>query len=410
MTLPDLIDELFRVAATSLADQLDDGPARSAVPLRLAGRARRSTVARRRMRRAGLPERSIDHGAARVGGQRADVPRRPDDRAARAVARRMRSPRDLLAIDPLRTLPAALGATFPTDPQMVQWAGRYATYSGSSPARAPATLGCIAARRARYGCWYPIGGLGGTARCAGPCRRIDRASRCTPGGGRRDLTGGAVGRASRRRARRRTDRRRGRRRRRRRRGSTSTPTCCPLRTRPDAGRRAAAVDERVRRPRRCSRRDRRHRGTTTCGSAATPRVSTPSSTIGRLAAEPTVYGCVSSTHRSVAGTAWVRELVPAGERPCRMRRSTRRRTRSARARALGEAVGASTSASGRASPRRSRRPTSNSVTGRPAGAIYGTSSNGRRAAFVRPAQPHTGPRPLPRRRVEPSRRRDARSC
>ncbi|MEZ5249779.1 MAG: FAD-dependent oxidoreductase [Ilumatobacteraceae bacterium] len=43
---------------------------------------------------------------------------------------------------------------------MVQWAGRYATYSGSSPYRAPATLACIAHIEHAFGCWYPMGGLG----------------------------------------------------------------------------------------------------------------------------------------------------------------------------------------------------------------------------------------------------------
>jgi phytoene desaturase len=42
----------------------------------------------------------------------------------------------------------------------VPWAGRYATYSGSSPYRAPATLSCIPAVESRYGAWYLTGGLG----------------------------------------------------------------------------------------------------------------------------------------------------------------------------------------------------------------------------------------------------------
>lgn len=75
------------------------------------------------------------------------------------LASRLQSPTDLLAIDPLRTLHTAARATF-TDPRLVQWAGRYATYSGSSPYRAPATLGCIPYLEAEYGAWYPRGGLG----------------------------------------------------------------------------------------------------------------------------------------------------------------------------------------------------------------------------------------------------------
>jgi phytoene desaturase len=77
---------------------------------------------------------------------------------ARQMFGRMSSPRDLLAIDPLRTLAAAARRDF-DDPRLRQMLGRYATYSGSSPYRAPATLACIAAVEADHGAWYPIGGL-----------------------------------------------------------------------------------------------------------------------------------------------------------------------------------------------------------------------------------------------------------
>lgn len=76
-----------------------------------------------------------------------------------SLLRRMRRPTDLLAIDALRTLDRAARRDF-EDPHLVQWAGRYATYSGSSPYRAPATLGCIAHVESAFGCWYPVGGLG----------------------------------------------------------------------------------------------------------------------------------------------------------------------------------------------------------------------------------------------------------
>jgi phytoene desaturase len=75
------------------------------------------------------------------------------------LARRMRSPRDLVDIDPLRSL-ATLARSMFGDPRLVQWAGRYATYSGSSPYRAPATLACIPHVEQRCGVWYPMGGLG----------------------------------------------------------------------------------------------------------------------------------------------------------------------------------------------------------------------------------------------------------
>jgi len=76
-----------------------------------------------------------------------------------SLMRRMRSPRDLVTIDPLRTVHAAARRTL-DEPRFTQWAGRYATYSGSSPYRAPATLTCIPYLEGHYGAWYPMGGLG----------------------------------------------------------------------------------------------------------------------------------------------------------------------------------------------------------------------------------------------------------
>ena len=72
---------------------------------------------------------------------------------------RMRTPRDLLAIDPLRSLHARAASSF-SDPRLVQYVDRYATYSGSSPFRAPATLSCIPHIEQALGAWYVDGGLG----------------------------------------------------------------------------------------------------------------------------------------------------------------------------------------------------------------------------------------------------------
>jgi phytoene desaturase len=76
-----------------------------------------------------------------------------------ALARRLRSPRDLAAIDPGVTLATRARRSF-TDPRLRQWAGRYATYTGSSPYRAPATLACIPYLEQEYGAWAVAGGLG----------------------------------------------------------------------------------------------------------------------------------------------------------------------------------------------------------------------------------------------------------
>ena len=76
-----------------------------------------------------------------------------------SLLRRMRSPRDFLRIDALRTLSKASRKHF-SDPRLRQWLGRYATYSGSSPFESPATLSCIPALEADQGSWYVEGGLG----------------------------------------------------------------------------------------------------------------------------------------------------------------------------------------------------------------------------------------------------------
>lgn len=71
---------------------------------------------------------------------------------------RMRSPGDLLAIDPFPSLGRRAARTF-DDHRLREWAGRYATYAGSSPYRAPATLSCIPFIEQEHGCWYLPGGL-----------------------------------------------------------------------------------------------------------------------------------------------------------------------------------------------------------------------------------------------------------
>ena len=69
---------------------------------------------------------------------------------------------DLLAIRPYETLWGALGGHF-RDPRLRQLFGRYATYCGSSPFRAPATLMLIAHVEAS-GVWLIEGGMHALAR------------------------------------------------------------------------------------------------------------------------------------------------------------------------------------------------------------------------------------------------------
>lgn len=75
-----------------------------------------------------------------------------------ALPRRQAGVGDLAASAPGRTL-AGQARRFFTDPRLIQYACRYATYAGSSPYRAPAALGCIPYLEHAYGAWHVRGGL-----------------------------------------------------------------------------------------------------------------------------------------------------------------------------------------------------------------------------------------------------------
>ncbi len=68
------------------------------------------------------------------------------------------SPFDALKIDGLRTMQNAIDG-FVKSPQLRQLLGRFATYTGASPYRAPATLNVIADVELAGGVWYPRGGI-----------------------------------------------------------------------------------------------------------------------------------------------------------------------------------------------------------------------------------------------------------
>ncbi len=65
---------------------------------------------------------------------------------------------DVLKIDALRTMHQAVKAHF-KDPHLIQLFDRFATYNGSSPYRAPATLNVIAHVEMAQGAWYARGGI-----------------------------------------------------------------------------------------------------------------------------------------------------------------------------------------------------------------------------------------------------------
>ncbi|SDG04820.1 phytoene desaturase [Lentzea fradiae] len=74
------------------------------------------------------------------------------------LVRRSASPRDLMAIAPWRTL-RSLGRKRLTDPRLRMLLDRYATYSGSDPRRLPALMSVVPYMEQRFGGWYVRGGL-----------------------------------------------------------------------------------------------------------------------------------------------------------------------------------------------------------------------------------------------------------
>lgn len=73
------------------------------------------------------------------------------------------TPAEALRLESWRTLHASISARV-RSPQMRQLLGRFATYVGASPYRAPGTLGVIAHVELNQGVWYPRGGVYGIAR------------------------------------------------------------------------------------------------------------------------------------------------------------------------------------------------------------------------------------------------------
>jgi phytoene desaturase len=70
----------------------------------------------------------------------------------------VRQPRDIATIAPGRSL-RALGRRHLRDPRLRMFLDRYATYTGSDPRRAPAALAAVAFVEQTYGGWYVPGGL-----------------------------------------------------------------------------------------------------------------------------------------------------------------------------------------------------------------------------------------------------------
>lgn len=69
-----------------------------------------------------------------------------------------RRPRDVATVAPLRSL-RGIGRRYLGDPRLRMLLDRYATYSGSDPRRAPAALACVPYVEQSFGAWHVRGGL-----------------------------------------------------------------------------------------------------------------------------------------------------------------------------------------------------------------------------------------------------------
>lgn len=167
LTLPHLYDDVFRTAGTTLAEQLElvrlDPQCRYRWPNGSSLDVRDDPTATIAAVEAFSPGSGLEWSAF------ADRSRQVWDVAERtflagpvsspwSLVARSRRPFDLKRVDGARTLHKAAAARF-DDERLRQLVGRYATYSGSSPYRAPATLACIAHVEQQFGCWHVIGGL-----------------------------------------------------------------------------------------------------------------------------------------------------------------------------------------------------------------------------------------------------------
>ncbi|GAA4785465.1 phytoene desaturase family protein [Actinomycetospora chlora] len=92
--------------------------------------------------------------------------------SAAGLARLSLRVRDLLAVAPWRSL-RGVGARYLRDERLGMLLDRYATYSGSDPRRAPAALAVVPYVEQEFGSWYVRGGLRGLAEAvADRCRSL----------------------------------------------------------------------------------------------------------------------------------------------------------------------------------------------------------------------------------------------
>jgi phytoene desaturase len=163
LTMPQVFEELFEATGDPLEKTLTVTPLAPIAHYRFGGREPGSPAVeydaddltdddgwRRLMHRAGRMWKA-------TSGPFLEAPGPP---SLLSLARR--SPRDLPVIAPHRSL-RDLGRQYLDDPHRRMFLERYATYSGSDPRRAPAVLATVPFAEQTFGGWYVQGGLHGLA-------------------------------------------------------------------------------------------------------------------------------------------------------------------------------------------------------------------------------------------------------
>ncbi|MGY1810219.1 phytoene desaturase family protein [Blastococcus sp. SYSU D00669] len=168
VTLPHLYRDLFAATGAPLDDVLDLVPLDPAAELRFTDGTRLTVPGRAAAVPDALDDALGDGAGAQWtalmerAGQMWRVSEQPFLRSplagAATLARLARRPADVATVAPWETL-RGLGGRYLRHPHLRTLLDRYATYSGSDPRRAPAVLATVPYAEQRFGSWYVRGGL-----------------------------------------------------------------------------------------------------------------------------------------------------------------------------------------------------------------------------------------------------------
>ncbi|SDX79094.1 phytoene desaturase [Modestobacter sp. DSM 44400] len=168
ITLPQVLEELFAATGAPLSDVLELRRLDTAVGYRFADGIRLSMPGRLDAVPAALDDAlgggagaqwsALLERAATMWGVTEEPFLRSPLAGPATLLRLARDASDLATIAPWLSL-RQLGARYLTDPRLRMLLDRYATYSGSDPRRTPAALATVPYAEQAFGSWYVPGGL-----------------------------------------------------------------------------------------------------------------------------------------------------------------------------------------------------------------------------------------------------------